>query len=142
MAAEPAGTAAGSAEPGRAVDAADGGSADSVRPKTGSAAVPPKVRAALGRYRIAAFIVGWGLLLLGAAMILKYAFDEPWAVATWGPIHGVLYVGYVLLAFDLAYKDRWSLWGTIKVLAAGVIPFVSFVAERWVHRSVLARQKI
>ena len=30
----------------------------------------------------------------------------------------------------------------IKILVAGVIPFVSFLAERWVNRKVLAREKI
>ncbi|GGM17028.1 DUF3817 domain-containing protein [Nakamurella endophytica] len=107
-----------------------------------SPTVPPRVRSALARYRVAAFVVGWGLLLLCATMVLKYAFGMDWAVKVWGPIHGVLYVGYVLLAFDLAYKDRWSLLGILKVLVAGVIPVLSFVAERWVHRSVLARRRI
>lgn len=111
---------------------------------TGGAASPPvrpksaKVMAAFKRYKIAAFIVGWGLLLLCAAMVLKYLFDLPQFVAIWGPIHGALFVGYVILAFDLAYKDRWSPLGTLWVLVAGTIPFVSFVAEKQVQRKVLA----
>jgi len=64
------------------------------------------------------------------------------AVAIWGPIHGALFVVYVIIAFDLAYKDRWSPLGTLWVLVAGTIPFVSFVAERQVQRKVLARQKM
>lgn len=104
--------------------------------------VPPKVLTALFRYRIAAFVVGVGLLLLCLAMVLKYAFDQNWAVATWGPIHGILYIAYVLLAFDLAYKDRWSAKGTVLVLLAGVIPVVSFYAEHVVRRKVLAREKV
>jgi integral membrane protein len=111
-------------------------------PSPAAPPVPPKVRAALGRYRVAAFVVGWGLLVLVATMVAKYGFGQDWMVEVWGPIHGVLYVGYVLLAFDLAYKDRWSLPGILWVLVAGVIPGVSFVAERQVHRKVLARQKI
>ena len=104
--------------------------------------VPPKIMAAFRRYRIAAFIVGWGLLILVAAMVLKYAFSMGGAVAIWGPIHGALFVGYVIIAFDLAYKDRWSPLGTLWVLVAGTIPFVSFVAERQVQRKVLSRQKM
>ena len=111
-------------------------------PSAAPPAVPARVRSALGRYRIAAFVVGWGLLLLCLTIVLKYVFGMVWTVEVWGPIHGILYVGYVLLTFDLAYKDRWSLLGILKVIVAGVIPGVSFVAERWVHRSVLARQKI
>jgi integral membrane protein len=107
-----------------------------------SPVVPPKIMAAFRRYRIAAYVVGWGLLLLCAAMVLKYAFGVGAAVAIWGPIHGALFVVYVIIAFDLAYKDRWSPLGTLWVLVAGTIPFVSFVAERQVQRKVLARQKM
>jgi len=120
--------AAGAAVPGRAA--------------TGAPVVPPKIMAAFRRYRVAAFAVGWGLLLLCAAMVLKYAFGMGAVVSIWGPIHGALFVGYVIIAFDLAYKDRWSPLGTLWVLVAGTIPFVSFVAERQVQRKVLARQKM
>lgn len=116
--------------------------ADSQTPASSAPAVSPKIAAALLRYKIAAMVVGVGLLILCLTMVLKYAFGLDKTVAIWGPIHGVLYVAYVLLTFDLAYKDRWSLLGLLKVLVAGVIPFVSFVAERWVHRKVLAREKI
>ena len=107
-----------------------------------SPAVPPKIMSAFKRYKVAAFVVGWGLLILCAAMVLKYVFDMGGAVAVWGPIHGALFVVYVIIAFDLAYKDRWSPLGTIWVLIAGTIPFVSFIAERQVQRKVLARQKM
>ncbi len=125
---DPPGAAAAGAVPGRRGN--------------GAPVVPPKIMAAFRRYRVAAFVVGWGLLLLCAAMVLKYAFDMGAAVAIWGPIHGALFVVYVIIAFDLAYKDRWSPLGTLWVLVAGTIPFVSFVAERQVQRKVLARQKM
>ena len=117
-------------------------SADARSAAAGAPGMPPRVKSALARYRVAAFIVGYALIVLCIAIILRYVFHVEEAVAIWGPIHGVLYIGYVLLAFDLAYKDRWSLVGTLGVLLAGVIPGVSFVAERIVHRKVQARQKI
>src|ERR1700712_524609 len=104
--------------------------------------MPPKVKSALARYRVAAFIVGYALIVLCITIVLKYVFGVSQAVEIWGPIHGVLYIGYVLLTFDLAYKDRWSLLGLLGVLIAGVIPGISFVAERIVHRKVVARQKV
>ncbi|WP_197676200.1 DUF3817 domain-containing protein [Nakamurella panacisegetis] len=116
--------------------------AEPVSANPAAPAMPPKVAGALARYRIAAFIVGYALIVLCIAIVLRYGFGVDQAVAIWGPIHGVLYIGYVLLAFDLAYKDRWSLVGTLGVLLAGVIPGVSFVAERIVHRKVVARQKV
>ena len=122
------------------------GSAAGATPTTPAArpagAPSKKVLAALTRFRIAAFVVGVGLLILLVAMLLKYAFDQPWAVVAWGPIHGVLYIGYVLLAFDLAYKDRWSAKGTILVLLAGVVPVLSFYAEHVVNKKVLAGEKV
>ena len=117
---------------------------DTPTPATGPAATPksPKVMSAFKRYKIAAFVVGWGLLILCAAMVLKYVFDMPQFVAIWGPIHGALFVGYVIVAFDLAYKDRWSPLGTLWVLVAGTIPFVSFLAEKQVQRKVLAGRRM
>ena len=118
------------------------GSAAASAARGGAPMVPPKIMAAFRRYRIAAFVVGWGLLLLCTAMVLKYAFGLGAVVAIWGPIHGALFVVYVIIAFDLAYKDRWSPLGTLWVLIAGTIPFVSFVAERQVQRKILARQRM
>lgn len=127
----------------------DAGSADSAARSTAQVparppvpAMPLKVAKALARYRISAFVVGYALIVLCVSIILKYVFKVEQAVAIWGPIHGVLYIGYVLLTFDLAYKDRWSLKGIVGVLLAGVIPGISFVAERMVHRKVVARQKV
>lgn len=102
----------------------------------------PKIAAALLRYRVAAFAVGVGLLILVVAMVLKYGFDIGWAVMIWGPIHGVLYAGYVLLAFDLSYKARWRLSNLLKVLLAGVVPVLSFYAEAWVNRTMLAGRRL
>ncbi len=102
----------------------------------------PKVAGALTRYRISAFVVGVGLLILCLTLILKYVFDMGWTVQVWGPIHGVLYAVYVLLSFDLFYRSRWSLWGLLKVLLAGVVPVLSFYAEHWVNRKMLAGERI
>jgi integral membrane protein len=102
----------------------------------------PGVRGALARYRVLAYIVGVGLLALVAAMVLKYAFDVTGPVAVVGPVHGFLYAVYMVVAFDLALKARWSVKGTLWVLLAGMIPFVSFVVERSVSRKVRAGEKV
>lgn len=120
--------------------------ADSTRPSTQPAAGTPalgeKVAKALRRYRIAAFAEGVALFILVIAMVMRYAFDQRWATQVWGPIHGVIFAAYVLFSFDLGYKERWSMKGILAVLVAGVIPIVSFLAEAWVVRKVLARQRI
>jgi integral membrane protein len=102
----------------------------------------PKVAASLLRYRISAFVVGVGLLILCLAIVLKYGFEMNWAVAVWGPIHGVLYIAYVLLTFDLAYKAHWKLRNLLMILLAGVVPVLSFYAEHWVTRKMLSGQRL
>lgn len=86
---------------------------------------------ALLRYRVVAYVVGVFLLLLVfVAMPLKYFADQPALVAIIGPIHGLLYMVYLVVAFDLAVRAKWPFARTILVLLAGTIPVMSFVAER------------
>lgn len=102
----------------------------------------PGLRGALSRYRVLAYIVGVGLLALVAAIVLKRVFDVAGPMAIVGPVHGFLYAVYMVVAFDLALKARWSVKGTLWVLLAGMIPFVSFVVERSVTRKVRAGEKV
>jgi integral membrane protein len=88
------------------------------------------IRGALGRYRVMAYVVGVGLLTLCASMILDYGFGQDQYTKIVGPVHGFLYIVYFLATVDLALKARWSVKGTILILLAGMIPFVSFIAER------------
>jgi integral membrane protein len=94
------------------------------------------MKGALSRFRFMAYVVGVGLLLLVVAMLFKYLGNEPTMVKVVGPVHGFLYAIYLVLAVDLAIKARWSIKGTLLVLIAGTIPFLSFVAERKVTERV------
>jgi integral membrane protein len=101
------------------------------------------VPAALVRYRTMAYVVGVMLLLLVlVAMPLKYFAGMPGPVAVVGTAHGFLYCVYLLAAFDLALRARWTAKGTILVLLAGTIPFLSFVAERIVTRRTRAGERV
>jgi integral membrane protein len=55
-------------------------------------------------------------------------------VAVLGPLHGFLYIVYLLNAVDLAFRCRWPLLRTVLVMLAGTSPFLSFVAGRKVSR--------
>ncbi|MDQ3715707.1 MAG: DUF3817 domain-containing protein [Actinomycetota bacterium] len=105
--------------------------------------------AALLRFRIIAIVVGIGLIvLILVGMPLKYLADGALSVTgdqivgIVGPIHGTLYVLYLIAAFDLSQRCKWSWKGTIGVLLAGTIPFLSFVAERIVTRGVRAGEAL
>jgi integral membrane protein len=101
------------------------------------------VAAALTRYRVMAYIVGTMLLLLVfVAMPIKYFGHQDGPVAVIGTAHGFLYCVYLLTAFDLALRARWRALGTVLVLLAGTIPFLSFVAERQVTRKTRAGERL
>jgi integral membrane protein len=101
------------------------------------------VPAALTRYRVLAYTVGTLLLVLVfVAMPLKYFADTPGPVAVVGTTHGFLYAVYLLTAFDLALRARWTAKGTVLVLLAGTIPFLTFVAERVVTRKTRAGERV
>lgn len=97
--------------------------------------------AALKRYRVMAYVVGVALVLLVVVgMPLKYLADQPQVVATVGPLHGFLFMVYLVTAFDLGRRSGWSLIRMALVMLAGTIPFVSFYAERQVSRWVRETQ--
>ena len=91
---------------------------------------------ALTRFRVMAWIVGVMLLILTAGMVAKYGFGEPIVVETVGPLHGFLYVIYLITVVDLAFKAKFSVVRTVLVMLAGTIPFLSFVAEHKVTADV------
>ena len=98
------------------------------------------MRASLLFYRVLAYTVGVGLIILVlVAVPLKYLADSPTLVAIVGPLHGFLYMVYLVAAVNLAFRARWSPVKTVLVMLAGTIPFVSFVAERKVTADEEAR---
>ena len=102
-----------------------------------------EIAPALLRYRVMAYVVGVMLLVLVfVAMPLRYFADTPGPVAVVGPAHGFLFIVYLLAAFDLALRAKWSAKGTVFVLLAGTIPFLSFVAERTVTRKTRDGQPV
>ncbi len=111
--------------------------------------IPTGKTAALLRFRIIAVVVGVGLIVLVlVGMPLKYLADGGLSttgdrvVGIVGPIHGTLYVLYLIAAFDLSQRSKWSWKGTIVVLLAGTIPFMSFFTERVVTRKVRAGEAL
>ena len=95
-------------------------------------------RAAVTRYRVMAWVVGVGLLILVLVGVpLEHLAGQPAVVAVVGPAHGFLYIVYLLFALDLAVRSRWRLSQTALVLLAGTVPFLSFVVERRVTRHML-----
>lgn len=96
------------------------------------------MRGALIRYRVMAFVVGTALVVLVFVAIPIQYWGHHQAVAeVVAPIHGYLYIVYLIAAADLARRARWRLGRILMVVAAGFVPFLAFVVE---HRVNLAMQ--
>ena len=81
-----------------------------------------------------AYLVGCFLLLLTAGVVWRYGFGEPALSRTVSPIHGFLYLVYLVTVFDLGRRAGWPLRRMGLVMLAGTIPFLSFYAERVASR--------
>jgi integral membrane protein len=98
------------------------------------------LRGALLRYRVMAYTVGVGLILLVfVGMPLQYWGGNPAVVGVVGPLHGFLYIIYLLAAADLFRRIRWPFSQLVWVILAGLVPFVAFVVERRVTHRVEAQ---
>ncbi|GAA1835424.1 DUF3817 domain-containing protein [Actinomadura chokoriensis] len=94
---------------------------------------------AVTRYRILALIVGTLLLLLTVGMVLKYGpTDSPEMVGIVSPIHGLFYMVYVALAFDLWRRTGWPLGKMVLIVLGGVVPLMTFFVEHKIVREARA----
>lgn len=89
------------------------------------------------RYRVLAYVVGTLLVVLVCIGVpLQYLANQLIVVKIVGPLHGFLYIAYLLISLDLARRARWSLIRTGAVMLAGLVPFLTFVAEHIVTRDL------
>jgi integral membrane protein len=89
---------------------------------------------ALARYRVMAVVVSIALFVLLFGMVLRYGFDYAHFSEVYSPIHGALYIVYLVTVVLLAQRARWSLLRTVGVMVAGAVPVLSYVVERRVVR--------
>jgi len=96
-------------------------------------------------YRVLALVVGI-LLVVGAVdIVLKYGFSEGSAPQRLGEdlalvwlVHGWIYIVYVVVAFVLTQRARWSLPQFLLMMIAGLIPGLIFWVEFRVARQLRA----
>jgi integral membrane protein len=69
-------------------------------------------------------------LLLIVATVVKYADDAPLGVHVMGPIHGVLFLAYVILALEVRRRVQWGGRTLAIVLAESILPGGGFLAAR------------
>jgi integral membrane protein len=89
-----------------------------------------------GRFRLLALAeaVSWAGLLIG--MLFKYVVvGNEIGVKVFGPIHGAIFVGYLLVTILARGPLRWDLRTTILAFVVSVPPFGTVVFERWASRT-------
>jgi len=90
--------------------------------------------ASLFRIVAVAEALSWVGLLAG--MYVKYVPQTSEAgVQVFGPIHGGIFVAYVVVALVASRLLRWSAGTTLLALAASVPPLATVLFERWATRT-------
>ena len=102
----------------------------------------PGTRTRLTFFKVMAFIVGIGLLVLVVEMVLSYGFGmkgDANPLHWWPQPHGFIYMVYLVATALLGFKVGWTLPKMVGVMLAGCVPFLSFWVERKVAREVEAQ---
>lgn len=87
-------------------------------------------------FRIVSVLEGVSyLLLLFIATPIKYLAGIDSYVKLLGMPHGILFIGYVILAIVLKYQLEWKSKMFIAVLAASIIPFGTFYIDKKYFRN-------
>ncbi|MFC7495577.1 MULTISPECIES: DUF3817 domain-containing protein [unclassified Nocardioides] len=97
-------------------------------------------------YRVLALVVG--VLLAFCALVaapLKYLTEDGSDLQQFGEqasimwlLHGWIFMVYVVVAFLLARRARWTVGFTLLMLVAGLVPLLIFWVERRVAQKVRA----
>ncbi|MBI1267148.1 MAG: DUF3817 domain-containing protein [Cryomorphaceae bacterium] len=76
------------------------------------------------------------LFLLFVAMPLKYLANFPVLVKYGGWVHGALFVAFSLYLVTLWISLKWSFLRTAGMLVASLLPFGTFITDKWVKSEI------
>jgi integral membrane protein len=91
---------------------------------------------AAGRFRIFALAeaISWAGLLLG--MFFKYVVvQNEIGVKIFGPIHGLIFVGFVLVTLMAKDPLKWDVRTLVLGLVSSIPPFGTVIFERWATKT-------
>ena len=87
-------------------------------------------------FRLISFLEGISyLLLLFIAVPIKYIQGNELYVKILGMPHGILFIGYILLAILIQKKMEWNLKAMVVISLASIIPFGTFYVDKKYLRS-------
>jgi integral membrane protein len=93
-------------------------------------------RGVVTAFRVVAFAEALSWLGLLTGMFFKYVVDAgEQGVHVFGPVHGTVFLTYLVVTLLTWRSQRWSLPTALLALAASVPPFCTVVFEVWARRT-------
>ena len=78
--------------------------------------------------------ISWTGLLIG--MLFKYVLsDNEIGVKIFGPVHGTVFIAYVITVAVVRKPLRWTIPVTLAALAASIPPLFTWFFELWAQRT-------
>ncbi len=97
----------------------------------------------IGRLRILGFLEGITLLILVfIAVPLKYIYHDSTLSKTLGPIHGAIFILFVINALSVGIEQNWKFRTTTwKILVACFIPFGTFYIDKKILKPIAVKKQ-
>jgi integral membrane protein len=87
----------------------------------------------LPSFLLVAFLEGCSFLLFAITMPLKYMMGLPKPNYFIGMAHGILFLLYLVLLFQVSYQYKWSLKKIFLSFIVSLIPFGTFYANKKIY---------
>jgi integral membrane protein len=88
----------------------------------------------LRNFRYVALVEATTFLALLVASVVKNTGGGETGVQILGPIHGLLFIAYVVFALNLRSELAWTNKQTFWILVGAVLPFGGYVVDWWLAR--------
>lgn len=88
----------------------------------------------LRNFRYVALAEATTFLALLVASVVKHTGGTEIGVKILGPIHGLLFIAYVVMALQLRTECGWTNKQTFWILVGAVLPFGGYVVDWWLLR--------
>ncbi|HXQ88537.1 MAG TPA: DUF3817 domain-containing protein [Solirubrobacterales bacterium] len=85
-------------------------------------------------FRYVALVEATTFLALLVASVIKNTGGSETGVQILGPIHGLLFIAYVVMALNLRESAGWTGKQTVWILVGAVLPFGGYVVDWWLAR--------
>lgn len=84
----------------------------------------------IGRLRIMGFLEGLSLLILVfIALPLKYGYNNESLTKMLGPVHGALFLLFILNTISTGIEQKWKFKTTSTIVVSCLIPFGTFYVD-------------